>query len=73
MSNRCLVVLEPAYVLHHYPYRDSSLLLEVFTRIMAGWVWSRAAPVRRGRRWHDQLQGCVPCCCHGACVASSAH
>ena len=31
MSNRSLVALEPAYVLHHYPYRDSSLLLEVFT------------------------------------------
>ena len=24
--------LEPGYILHHYPYRDTSLLLEVFTR-----------------------------------------
>ena len=25
-------LLEPAWILHHYPYRDSSLLLEVFSR-----------------------------------------
>ena len=31
MTQRTRVSLEPAWILHHYPYRDSSLLLEVFT------------------------------------------
>ena len=31
MSVTGKVLLEPAWILHHYPYRDTSLLLEVFT------------------------------------------
>jgi len=60
MSKRSLVVLEPAYILHHYPYRDSSLLLEVFSR-----DHGRLGLVARGARsararWHGQLQGFRP-------------
>lgn len=60
MSTRCLVALEPAYVLHHYPYRDSSLLLEVFSRQHGrlGLV-ARGARSARGR-WRGQLQGFNP-------------
>jgi DNA repair protein RecO (recombination protein O) len=60
MSNRRLVVLEPAYVLHHYPYRDSSLLLEVFSR-HHGRVGLVARGARSARaRWRGQLQGFSP-------------
>lgn len=50
------VALEPAWVLHHYPYRDSSLLLEVFTP-----GYGRMGLVARGARsprgqWHSLLQ-----------------
>lgn len=60
MSNRSLVALEPAYVLHHYPYRDSSLLLEVFSR-HHGRVGLVARGARSARaRWRGQLQGFSP-------------
>jgi DNA repair protein RecO (recombination protein O) len=54
------VSLESAWVLHHYPYRDSSLLLEVFTR-----EYGRIGLVARGARsakgrWHNQLQMLQP-------------
>ncbi len=54
------VSLEPAWVLHHYPYRDSSLLLEIFTRGYGriGLV-ARGARAARGR-WHNQLQMLQP-------------
>ena len=60
MSSRTSVSLEPAYILHHYPYRDSSLLLEVFTR-----GYGRLGLVARGARsakarWNGQLQGFRP-------------
>lgn len=50
------VTLEPAYVLHVRPYRESSVLLEVFTR-----VHGRAGLVARGARggrsrWKGVLQ-----------------
>ena len=50
------VSLEAAWVLHHYPYRDSSLLVEVFSR-----DHGRVGLVARGARsprsrWHSQLQ-----------------
>ena len=32
MSSQTRIKLEPGYILHHYPYRDTSLLLEVFTK-----------------------------------------
>ena len=50
------VSLEPAWVLHHYPYRDSSLLLEVFSRDHGrlGLV-ARGARSRKSR-WHSALQ-----------------
>lgn len=56
MSERVKVLLEPAWVLHHYPYRDSSLLLEVFSR-----THGRVGLVARGARsaqgrWRNQLQ-----------------
>jgi DNA repair protein RecO (recombination protein O) len=57
MSKRCLAVLEPAYVLHHHPYRDSSLLLEVFSR-HHGRLGLVARGARSARaRWRGQLQG----------------
>lgn len=56
MSDHVKVLLEPAWVLHHYPYRDSSLLLEVFSRThgRVGLV-ARGARAAKGR-WHNQLQ-----------------
>ena len=50
------VSLEPAWVLHHYPYRDSSMLVEVFGR-----DHGRVGLVARGARspksrWHSELQ-----------------
>ena len=32
MSDARRVQLQPAYVLHHHPYRDTSRILELFTR-----------------------------------------
>jgi len=56
MSDHVKVLLEPAWVLHHYPYRDSSLLLEVFSRThgRVGLV-ARGARAAQGR-WYRQLQ-----------------
>jgi len=56
MSQHIRVSLEPAWILHHYPYRDSSLLLEVFSR-----EYGRIGLVARGARsaksrWQGQLQ-----------------
>ncbi len=56
MSARIQVSLEPAWILHHYPYRDTSLLIEVFTR-----EHGRIGLVARGARsakarWHGHLQ-----------------
>ena len=53
-------LLEPAWILHHYPYRDSSLLLEVFSR-----EHGRLGLVARGARasrsrWRGLLQGFRP-------------
>lgn len=45
MTQRGRVLLQPAYVLHRRPYRDSSLLLDVFTR-----EFGRLALVARGAR-----------------------
>lgn len=60
MSDHVKVLLEPAWVLHHYPYRDSSLLLEVFSRThgRVGLV-ARGARAAQGR-WHRQLQILTP-------------
>ena len=60
MSAPRKVTLEPAWILHHYPYRDTSLLLEVFTR-----EHGRLGLVARGARaeksrWRGQLQGFTP-------------
>jgi DNA repair protein RecO (recombination protein O) len=54
--NHTRISLEPAWVLHHYPYRDSSLLLEVFSR-----GHGRIGLIARGARsaksrWRNQLQ-----------------
>ena len=56
MSHHSRVSLEPAWILHHYPYRDSSLLLEVFSREYGriGLI-ARGARSARGR-WQNQLQ-----------------
>jgi len=50
------VSLEPAWVLHRYPYRDSSLLIEVFSH-----EYGRVGLVARGARspksrWYSELQ-----------------
>ena len=56
MSNRTLVTLEPAWILHRYPYRDTSLLVEVFSR-QHGRVGLVARGARSARaRWHAHLQ-----------------
>lgn len=56
MTSPTRVALEPAWVLHRYPYRDSSLLLEVFTR-EHGRIGLVARGARSARsRWHSQLQ-----------------
>jgi DNA repair protein RecO (recombination protein O) len=56
MSHHTRVSLEPAWILHHYPYRDSSLLLEVFSRNHGriGLI-ARGARSAKGR-WQNQLQ-----------------
>jgi DNA repair protein RecO (recombination protein O) len=60
VSKRCQAALEPAYVLHHYPYRDSSLLLEVFSR-HHGRLGLVARGARSARaRWCGQLQEFSP-------------
>jgi DNA repair protein RecO (recombination protein O) len=60
VSSRCQVALEPAYVLHHYAYRDSSLLVEVFSR-QHGRLGLVARGARAARaRWRGQLQGFSP-------------
>lgn len=56
MTQQTRVSLEPAWILHHYPYRDTSLLLEVFSR-----EYGRIGLVARGARsakgrWQNQLQ-----------------
>lgn len=56
MTSQLRAALEPAWILHHYPYRDSSLLLEVFSR-----EYGRVGLVARGARsarsrWRGQLQ-----------------
>ena len=45
MTHTTRVSLEPAWILHQYPYRDSSLLLEVFSR-----EYGRVGLVARGAR-----------------------
>jgi DNA repair protein RecO (recombination protein O) len=60
MSVTGKVLLEPAWILHHYPYRDTSLLLEVFSR-----EHGRLGLVARGARaaksrWRGLLQGFQP-------------
>lgn len=45
MSERRRVQLEPAWLLHRYPYRESSLILEVLTR-----DWGRVGLVAKGAR-----------------------
>ncbi len=56
MSNRIRVSLEPAWILHHYPYRDTSLLVEVFSR-QHGRIGLVARGARSARaRWHGHLQ-----------------
>lgn len=56
MTHHARVSLEPAWILHHYPYRDSSLLLEVFSS-----AYGRIGLIARGARsarsrWQNQLQ-----------------
>jgi DNA repair protein RecO (recombination protein O) len=56
MSHHARVSLQPAWILHHYPYRDSSLLLEVFSRDYGrSGLIARGARSARGR-WQNQLQ-----------------
>ena len=56
MTHHARVSLEPAWILHHYAYRDSSLLLEVFSS-----AYGRIGLIARGARsaksrWQNQLQ-----------------
>ncbi len=72
MSQHTRVSLEPAWILHHYPYRDSSLLLEVFSQ-----EYGRIGLVARGARsakaaGKARCRYYAPCYCHGACAVNSA-
>ena len=56
MTHTTRATLEPAWILHQHPYRDSSLLLEVFSR-----EYGRIGLIARGARsarsrWQNQLQ-----------------
>src|SRR5258706_10566279 len=52
-SGRARHDAEPAFVLHNYPYRETSLIIEAFTR-----NWGRVALVARGaRRPRSALRG----------------
>ena len=56
MTHTTRVSLEPAWILHQHPYRDSSLLLEVFSQ-----EYGRVGLIARGARaarsrWQSQLQ-----------------
>ena len=56
MTHTTRASLEPAWILHQYPYRDSSLLLEVFSR-----EYGRIGLIARGARsarsrWQNHLQ-----------------
>ena len=56
MTHTTRTTLEPAWILHQYPYRDTSLLLEVFSR-----EYGRIGLIARGARsarsrWQNQLQ-----------------
>ncbi len=56
MTHTTRVSLEPAWILHQHPYRDSSLLLEVFSQ-----EYGRVGLIARGARsarsrWQNQLQ-----------------
>lgn len=56
MSSQSRVSLEPAFILHQYPYRDSSLLLEIFSR-EHGRVGLVARAARSAKSaWRGQLQ-----------------
>ena len=56
MTHTTRASLEPAWILHQHPYRDSSLLLEVFSREY-GRIGLVARGARSGRsRWQNQLQ-----------------
>lgn len=55
MTTHVKAVLEPAYVLHHRPYRDSSLILDMLTA-----AHGRVALVARGaRRPRSRLHGAL--------------
>ena len=45
MTQRVRVLLQPAFILHHWPYRDTSVLLDVFTP-----DYGRVGLVARGAR-----------------------
>ncbi len=56
MTHTTRATLEPAWILHQHPYRDTSLLLEVFSR-----EYGRIGLIARGARsarsrWQNQLQ-----------------
>lgn len=56
MNSQVRISLAPAYVLHQYPYRDSSLLLEIFSR-EHGRVGLVARAARSAKSaWRGQLQ-----------------
>ncbi len=59
MNQRARVLLQPAYVLHRRPYRDSSLLLDVFTP-----EFGRVGLVARGaRQAKSRSQGLLQAFC----------
>ena len=60
MSARNRVALQPGYVLHHWPYRDTSLLVEVLTRDH-GRIGLVARGAKRSKsRLYGMLQPFIP-------------
>ena len=69
MSEPRRVQLQPAYVLHHRPYRDTSRILELFTRDYGRVsVFARGARGARkaGTALRPSCNRSIACSCPGA-------
>ncbi len=60
VTNSVRVALAPAYVLHRKPFRNTSALLEVFSREHGRLGLVARGVSRRGSRWQALLQPFVP-------------
>ena len=67
MSSARRVSLEPAFLLHHYPWRDTSRILELLTR-----SHGRVAVIARGSRRTAARDGRRAAAVHDVLVSWSA-